>query len=244
MPYTVKNLSYASPTPMFIFNYAFDSGLGGDDPDFKEWGGPYSKANGGVTYEQGLIGGRSGDGLYLYNTQFNLTTFAGPNKIAPTNFEISVDLHVTKGKDAARYGIIFGAASKTFGRNGNTPTFDTESTYYKLGLRFPDANASIDNTPAFYQLERCNGTSFSCTKLIEKAPLPSGLAAGIWDTLTVRRQGSSITVLVNGTELQTVSDDTYTGALEFGIFIQSAGANNTTNPLEIIIDNYIVSQLP
>jgi hypothetical protein len=67
---------------------------------------------------------------------------------------------------------------------------------------------------------------------------------GVWDHVTVRRQGSAIVVLINGVQLLSVTDGTYTGARRFGMFIQAADFNNTMNPLEINFDNYRVTQLP
>jgi hypothetical protein len=239
-PVIANNIATPTPTtPPYLYNYTFDQPF--TNQHFQEWGNAYSKGDGagGVEYEQGLFGG----GIYLYNTKLNLTSMAGPDKTHPTNFELSVDLDVTKGKDDARYGLIFGAESKTFSRAGNgEPRFNADSTYYKLGLRFPSANNN--NTPTRYQLERCNGQSFSCIKLIDNVAMPGGLADGDFDRLVVRRQGSSITVIVNGATLQTVNDGTYTGSREFGVFIQSAGANNATTPLEIVFDNIRVTQLP
>lgn len=243
-PVTGRNWAVATPTPTtppFLYNYDFEQP--NTDAHFQAWGGPYSKSDGagGIEYEQGLFGG----GIYLYNTKLNLTSMAGPDKPTnATNFEMSVDLTVTKGKDDARYGLIFGAESKVFSRAGNgEPRFNADANYYKLGLRFPSANNN--NIPTRYQLERCNGSSFSCLKLIDNVAMPGGLADGSADRLTIRRQGNAITVIVNGTTLQTVNDGTFTGSgLEFGVFIQSAGANNATNPLEIVFDNIRVSQLP
>ena len=109
VPITSNNFANATATPTtppFIYNYNFEAP--NTDAHFLAWGGPYSKSDGagGVEYEQGLFGG----GIYLYNTKLNLTSMAGPNHgTNVTNFELSVLLSVTKGKDDARYGLIFGA---------------------------------------------------------------------------------------------------------------------------------------
>jgi hypothetical protein len=180
--------------------------------------------------------------MYLYNTQTFLTSMAGPNLTAPADFEIRVDFKVYKGKNNAHYGVVFEAGNSTFGRSGSTPTFDINTNYYKFGLQFPGA---AGNVPADYRLERCDGNGSSCTKLVDRTQLPSGAAVtGVWDTITIRRQGATITVLVNGYQLISISDGTYTGQRKFGMYVQSADVNGTANPLEIDFDNYRVRQYP
>jgi len=248
MPQISRNFTLATPTPTSVYNFTFDSGLGANDPDFVVWGQSYNSSSGGITiYEQGLIGGNPGDGMYLYNTridsQGNHISFAGPDVTAPTNFEISADFHVNKGKDNARYGVIFGGGSNTFGRGSqNRPTFDINANYYKFALQFPGGPG---NDPRDYQLERCSGNGAACTDLIGRTAIPGAAAAdGVWDNIKVRRQGTSIVVLVNNVQILSVNDGTFVGDREFGMFVQAANVNGTANPLEIFFDSYRVTQLP
>ncbi len=244
MPAVAKNFSLQPP---YVYSYTFDSGQGENDPNFVAWGQTFRSLSGTTTiYEQGLFNGNPGQGMYLFNTQVNLVSMAGPNVTAPTNYEISVDFNVNMGKANARYGVIFGGSIDTFGRlSGNRPTFDINANYYKFSLQFPNA-AGTD--PADYQLERCAGNGTDCIDLLPspgRFTIPGAASAdGVWDRVTVRRQGSSIVVLVNGFQILSISDGTYTGQREFGMFIQAASFNNTTNPLDISFDNYLVSQLP
>lgn len=245
LPAAARNFSLATPTATlapYVYNYTFEPRSDGSNPDFIAWGEAYSNGS-PVIYEQGLIGGNPGNGMYLYNTQLNLVSMAGPNVTAPTNYEISVDFHVNKGKDNARYGIVFGAGSGTFGRGSqNRPTFNVNTNYYKFALQFPGASS---NDPADYQLERCDGDGANCVDLITRRAIPSGANAdGVWDTVTVRRSGSSIVLLINGVQINSFTDGTYTGDRKFGMFIQSANVNGAANPLEIYWDNYRVTQLP
>jgi hypothetical protein len=246
MPSLAKNFSVATPTPQSLYNFTFAVG-GANDPDFVAWGRDYHP---GTTppfqYEQGMVpNGNPNNAMYVYNTQTNLVTMAGPDPsvyTSPTNYEINVDFSVVKSKTNARYGVVFGAGSGTFGRNGSLPTFNINTNYYKFGLQF--ANSS-DNIPDEYQLERCDGDGGNCVKLVVRSPLPGNISVdGVWDNFTIRRQGSSIVVLINGVQFLSVTDGTYTGARRFGMFIQAADFNNTSNPLEINFDNYRVTQLP
>ena len=242
LPQVARNFAIATPTPTqtpYLYNYRWDSGAGEGDPDLIAWGGTYSHASGGTTiYEQGLGGG----GMYLYGTQPFDIVMAGPNLTAPENFEISVDFDVFKDKNKARYGVIFGASTNTFNRSGGLPGFNTAGSYYRFGLQFPDSGSQ--DIPTYYRLERCEGDPYNCVNIVNRTGLPSGLADGNWDTVTIRRQGSSIVVLVNNTQLISVSDGTFTGAREFGMYIQSQESNSTTSPLEIDFDNYRVRQYP
>ncbi len=247
-PLINKNFAVATPTPQFRYNYTFDSGLGGDDPDFIAWGRAYSSGSNPVIYEQGGGPGRSGDGMYLYNTQLNLVSMAGPDATAPTNFEISADFFVNTGKDNARYGLIFSADSTTFRRNAvGEPRFDANTNYFKFALVFPAGSGN--DTAADYKFERCAGDSANCIDVVGRTALPGGLglAKGVWHTMTVRRQGAAITLLVNGTVIRTISDGNLIGDREFGMFIQSQNANGVPPdkpPLEVFFDNYRVTQLP
>jgi len=243
LPVVLRNY-YPLPPPQLLYHYQFDSGQGENDPDFISWGRSYSSISGStVIYEQGLGPGNPGGGMYLYNTQTFLLSMASPNVTVSGSYEISAQFNVYKGKNNARYGIVFGADNGTFGRGtGNIPTFNINSNYYKFSLQFPDGPG---NDPADFQLERCDGNGTLCTKLVDRTPIPISAAAdGVWDTVTIRRQGSSIVVLVNNTQLISVSDGAFTGAREFGMYIQSQESNSTTSPLEIDFDNYRVSQLP
>ena len=244
MPVVAKNFAIATPTPQFRYNYTWDSGLAGDDPDFIAWGRSYSSGS-PVVYEQGSTLGRAGDGMYVYNTQTGLVTMAGPDATAPTNLEISADFFVNTGKDNARYGIIFGADSTTFRRNtAGEPRFDANTNYFKYALIFPPGSGN--DIAADYKFERCAGDGANCIEIVARTALPGGLGLGryVWHTATVRRQGSTITLLVNGTVIRTLTDTNLGGDREFGMFIQSASANNPTVPLEVFFDNYRVTQLP
>ncbi len=242
LPQVARNFAIATPTPTpapYLYNYRWDSGAGEGDPDLIAWGGTYTRVSGGTTiYEQGLGGG----GMYVYGTQPYDIVMAGPNLTAPENFEIIVDFDVFKDKNKARYGVIFGASTNTFNRSGGLPGFNTAGSYYRFGLQFPDSGSQ--DKPTYYRLERCEGDPYNCVNIVDRTDLPSGLADGNWDTVTIRRQGSSIVVLVNNTQLISVSDGTFTGAREFGIYIQSQESNSTTSPLEIDFDNYRVRQYP
>jgi hypothetical protein len=250
MPIVAKNYSIATPTPTqapFLYNFTFDSGQGENDPNFKQWGGSYPVGDPRI-YEQGMASGNPGSGMYLYNTQTSLTTMAGPDlATGSANYEISAQFRVNWAKTDARYGIVFGADTATFGkRNNGQPTFDPNTTYYKLGLMFgsvPQSYSGGPIAPNRYRLDRCNGSESNCTKLIDNAALPASVASGNWDTLTVQRQGSTITVILNGTTLTALTDGG-NGSKEFGAFIQSASNNNLSHPLEIYWDNYRVTPLP
>jgi hypothetical protein len=241
LPQVAKNIATPTPTPApYLYNYTFDSGLGLDDPDFKAWGGAYvSPPSGTPIYAQGL----DVDRMNLWNTQLQLVSMASPNVSVSGNYEISADLNVFKGKNNARYGIVFGAGSDVFGRgSGNTPTFNSNGSYYVFALQFP---GSPGNDPADYQLERCSGNGLDCPKLVDRTPIPAGANAdGVWDKITVRRSGSSIVVLVNDFQILSVNDGAYTGTREFGVYIRSADVNGTNEPLEVFFDNYRVTQLP
>lgn len=247
MPIFMNNFAVATPTPTSLYNFTFDSGLGGNDPNFKQWGGLFTSGNPPV-YQQGLTVGNPGGAMYLYNTQTGLTTLAGPDlTTGSANYEISAQFRVIRAKTDARYGIVFGADAATFGKTGSgAPTFNPNTNYYKLGLMFGSVSPSYNGGPLApnrYRLDRCDGSEVNCVKLVDNAALPASLATGDWDTLTVRREGPKITLVLNGTTLTTVTDGA-NGAKEFGAFIQSASNNNAVNPLEIYWDNYRVSQLP
>lgn len=237
LPSVYKAYAIATPPPAYFRNYEFEGTGGGQD--FRDWGGAYIAS----AYGQALTTGKSGNGMFLYNSLPYDIAMAGPNLAAPTNFEINVDLKVFAGKDKGRYGVVFGAASNTFGRSGSTPTFNVNTTQYRFSLQFPDAGAG--SVPAYYVLERCDGgDGFNCAKLILKTTLPGGLATGNWDTVTIRRVGASISILINGTPLASSSDGNYVGSLEFGVYTRSEAANSGSSPLEIHFDNFRVTQLP
>ena len=246
MPVVAKNFAVATPTRTpapYLYNYTWSVG-GENDPDFVAWGQSYTSKSGAETiYEQGLTGGNPGNGMYLYNTRLTLVSMAGPNVSVSGNYEISAQFDVWKGKNNARYGIIFGADANAFGRSGTTPTFNANANYYRFALQFP--NTSGDD-PADFQLELCNtGDGLNCNKLINRTAIPSGANAdGVWDTLKVQRQGNQITIYVNNYLLGSVSNGVLTGTREFGTFIASADVNGPANPLEVDWDNYTVTQLP
>lgn len=244
MPVVAKNYTASAPPGSFLYNYTWSVG-GSNDPDLVTWGQKYTSLSGStVIYEQGLTTGNPGSGMYLYNTPTYLVTMAGPNVTVSGNYEISAQFKVFKSKDNARYGIVFGANTSAFGRNGSIPTFNANVGYYRFALQFD--SPPNGNVPSDYQLELCNtGDGTACNKLVDRTPIPAAAnVTGVWDTLKVRRDGSQIQIYVNNYLLKTVSDGTYTGTREFGVAIMSANVNGTSNPLEIDWDNYTVSQLP
>ncbi|HLF28175.1 MAG TPA: hypothetical protein VJG32_17735 [Anaerolineae bacterium] len=242
LPSVASNFAAATPAPSSLYLHTFSVG-GDNDPDFVAWGQKYTSLSGGsIIYEQNIqSSGNPGSSMYLFNTQIDQVTLAGPNLSVSGNYEISADFNVTKGKDNARYGLIFGAEGGAFGRSGSTPTFNIDTHYYKFSLQFDPG----DDDPDDFQLERCETNGKDCVDLIPRTTIPSGAAAdGAWDTVAVRRSGASIVLLINGVQIGSASDGSYTGARKFGLFIQSGLFNNGTNPLRVSFDNYRVGQLP
>ena len=245
LPEVAVNFSGGGTSPgNYLYNYTWPVG-GENDPDLVTWGRTYTSTSGStIIYKQELTSGNPGSGMDLFNTQPYLASMAGPNLTVSGNYEISAQFRVDKSKDNARYGIVFGADTSAFGRNGTQPTFNANLGYYRFALQFPSPpNANI---PADFQLELCNtGDGTNCNKLVDRSDIPSGAApTGSWDTLKVRRQGNQITIYLNNAQLASVSDGTYTGARKFGTFILASAQNNTSNPLKVSWDNFTVTQLP
>jgi len=172
---------------------------------------------------------------------------SGPDlRIASANYEISADFYVYKSKRDARYGLIFGADNTTFGKNSQgLLTFNADTNYYKFVVAFPDVT-NFGSVPTRYRLEHCNGSATNCAKVFDFTNIHSAAGVdGVWDTLTVRRVNSVITLLVNNYTLTSVTD-TYGGGSEFGMFISSTSYNDVPpkNPLEIDYDSYRVTALP
>jgi hypothetical protein len=241
LPVTARNFAIATATPTYLYNYTYGDGTNSSDPHLLAWGGTHTYPGGSVG--QGLVtGGNPGGAMFLYEKNQGEVAMAGPNLASPTNYEISVDFKVIDDKNKARYGVIFGADAGVFGRDAQSkPTYNVNGDYFRFGLQFPDSGAQ--NVPTFYRLEKCAGDYANCTSVVNKTPLPANLVDGVWDTVTVRRSGTSISVLVNGTTLFSKDDASYTGAREFGVYIQRQD-DGGAGQLEIDWDNYRVSQLP
>ena len=244
MPIIARNFSI---TPPYLYNFTWDPP--NQDTDFWQWGGPAGVTDAGGTriWEQGSSAGNPGSGMYLYNTQTALTSMSGPDlRIASANYEISADFYVYKSKRDARYGLIFGADNTTFGKNSQgLLTFNADTNYYKFVVAFPDVT-NFGSVPTRYRLEHCNGSATNCAKVFDFTNIHSAAGVdGVWDTLTVRRVNSVITLLVNNYTLTSVTD-TYGGGSEFGLFISSTSYNDVPpkNPLEIDYDSYRVTALP
>ena len=259
LPSVAKNFSVATPTPTitptptqgaYRYLYTYDTGLGENDPDFKQWGGSYSS----TVWEQGLVGGYNSIGsMYMFNTRKTsdgcgdcVVTFSGANLTAPANFEITADVNVYKGRINARYGIVFGAESATFSRgSGGSPQFNINTRYYRIEFFFPTGSAQT-NDPNQFKLARCDGVGLDCADVVTRQDIPAGANMdGSWDKITVRRNGSSIVVLVNNYQILSTTDGTYSGSeREFGVFVQTSADNGTGSPLEIDWDNYRVAPYP
>jgi hypothetical protein len=239
----------ATPQAAYVYNYTFGSGLN-TDPQFIEWGGKvvdaacFSTDAGGCKWGQDIItNGNPGGAMTFYQTGLDSIAGASPNNTAPTDFELSADFYVLQGKSDARLGLVFDTSSNAFGRDNDVPYFDPNRNLYKFDLQFNE----VDNTVmSYYRLQKCGIDINACTNLVEKSSLPGGLVGitGTWNNIKIQRLGSSIKVLVNGTQLINVNDGTYVGAKKYGLFLQTKRLNSASNPIKIRFDNVRVRPLP
>lgn len=247
LPQITNNYSPPPPGPnLALYNYTFGTG-NSSDSQFLAWGGTYAESCGTDCTRWGQYATTAGhpDGaINLYLTTLNDIAAASPNVAATTNYTYSADIYVIQGKVSARFGLIFGASSSTFGRDtdGN-PTFDPNRNFYKFDLQFSDT----DNTQiTAYRLSKCQNDFTACSLIVQKTSLPTGLVSGTgtWNNLMVVRNGDNLAAIVNGTQLFSVTDSTFIGQRKFGIFVQSKSLNSAANPLKIRFDNVQVYALP
>ena len=270
LPMTVNNYPPTpTPTPTAtpipaLYGYTFDNATA----DLNEWGGAYYNT-GTTKYGQCIPGqctihyttphGNPADSLRLYTNGLYSFIASSPNDIAPSNFDLDVDISpwVIYPRDASCvlfgcpdndlgdwYGIIFNASDDTFGANPSQ--FAYNKTYYRVYFY------NIDSVkPITIQLDKCNGasdpTKNDCRKLGSHSLSGVnfiGNAAG-FDTVHIERRASgSIQVSLNGTPLISANDAAYTGTAhgKFGVFIFSWTQNDTQSPpigyeMQIDFDN-------
>jgi hypothetical protein len=279
LPIVLNNFAEATATPTLtptpiptatpippLYGYTFDPG---NTSDLAGWGGAYYNS-GSTKYGQCLPGqcaihyttprGNPSNSLRLYTNGLYSFIASSPNDIAPSNYDLYVDLSpwviYPRNADCPFgcpdndwgdwYGVIFNASSDTFGANPSQ--FQYNKTYYRVFFYNRDAVR-----PIAIRLERCDGSSDptqnSCQKLAENTTLPTnfiGNASG-FDTLHIQRLASgSIKIWLNNnnTPVLTANDATYTGAShgKYGALIFSWTRNATQNPpagyeMQIDFDN-------
>lgn len=236
----------AAPAQTFLYSYTFGSGLN-TNSDFLTWGGTYDESCGTDCTRWGQsvnTAGHPNGAMNLYLTTFNDIAAASPNVTATTNYTYSADIYVVQGKGSARFGLIFGASLSTFDRDGNgDPTFDPNRNFYKFDLQFLDTDNTVVSD---YRLSKCQNSFVGCTVIVQKTPVPGGLVgnSGTWNNVTIIRNGNNITGKVNGTQLFSITDSTFTGGRKFGIFVHSKDLNSAGNPLKIRFDNVSIMALP
>ncbi len=257
-----------TPTPtatpiLPLYGYTFDNGT----TDLNEWGGAFYNT-GTTKYGQCLPGqctihyttphGNPGTSLRLYTNGLYSLIASSPNDIAPNNFDLYVDISpwVIYPRNASCpygcpdndlgdwYGIIFNASADTFGTNPSQ--FNYNKTYYRVYFYNRDSVK-----PITIQLDRCEGhsdpTKNKCYQLGSHSLSTVnfiGNASG-FDTVHILRLASgAIKVSLNGVELISVTDTTYSGSShgKFGVFIFSWTLNATQNPptgyeMQIDFDN-------
>jgi hypothetical protein len=229
-----------TPTPTVVSavrNYTFSVGAV-NDPQFLAWGGTYAD---GDRWGQAVSTDGHPDGAVNLNVKItNTIAAASPNVTATDSFTYSADIYVVQGKRDARIGLIFGASGSTFGRDENGhPFFLADRNFYKFDLQFSDSDST--QLTAYRVLKCENGV---CTLIVQKGTLPTTLTSGVWNNLIIVRNGNNITGIVNGTQLFSITDSTFTGQRKFGIFVEAKDFNNTSTPLKIRFDNVQIFKLP
>ncbi len=244
----------ATPDPA-IYKYQFDE----PDPfasgsDLNKWGGYFYMTYPG-DYGQYAIGqtvrlghGNPANSLTLYTTGTFINAAGSPNNLAPTNFDLYVDVSPWFMYKDSLYGVIFDASNSTFGANPGA--FNGSGNFYMVYFGTGGSTA-----PKGVRLDRCSGGS--CKRLsgnsgndgyIAVPPGTIGNASG-WDNLHVQRNGSAISVWVNNTFLFTVNDSTYVGSLKWGAFVLPRNNDSTCcppsgNQLQVDFDNIKLYGLP
>ncbi len=244
----------ATPDPA-IYKYQFDE----PDPfasgsDLNKWGGYFYKTHPG-SYGPYAIGqtvrlghGNPKNSLTLYTTGTFVIAAGSPNNLAPTNFDLYVDVSPWIMYQDSLYGVIFEASNNTFGANPGA--FNGGGNFYLV--YFGTGNSTA---PKGVRLDRCGGGS--CTRLSGNAgndgfiavpPGTIGNASG-WDNLHVRRNGSAISVWVNNTLLFTVNNSAYVGSRKWGVFVLPFNNDSTCcppsgNQLQVDFDNIKLYGLP
>ncbi len=250
VPYLAVNYP-PTPTPppvtvQAVHNYTFGVGAT-DDPQFVEWGGTYAQPCGTdcTRWGQAISTDGNPDGAVNLNLKtLNDIIAASPNVTATSNYTYNADIYVMQGKGSARFGLIFGASLTTFGRDENNyPYFDPNRNFYKFDLQFSDTNNTLVTD---YRVLKCQNDITACTLIVQKTSLPSGLFHGIstWNKLTVVSNNGNLRGYLNGTQLFSITDTTFTGERKFGIFLQSKDLNSATNPLKIRFDNVQILKIP
>ena len=241
----------ATPVASYLYDYGFGTGLNTSNQNFLDWGAKVTSQ--GCTFvspgtscawgQDLTTGGNPEGALQVYQNGLYSWAAASPNNLAPTNFEFSADIFVVEPKKNARFGLIFGASTNAFGRDGSTPTFDPNRNLYKFDLQFDEVTDTIIQ---FYRLEACQTSITACSQPVAKTNIPSGFAnnVGGWNNIKVQRQGTNIKVYLNNNLLINITDSTHTGSLKYGVFLQSKDFNSTSNPLKIRVDNVRIKALP
>ncbi len=233
-----------TPTPVSaIDNYDFGAGSNSNS-QFVEWGGSYTYSCGtdcDVTQGASTNGNPSGAINYAVGGM-DVIVGTSPNHTIPTNFDLSADFMLVEGKKDARFGLVFGANSSTFYKDGDIVKMRPQYNYYKVDLNVdPNDETLVDDV----RLQRWdNGTA---TNLVGRTPLPAQYqrSKGEWGNLRVVVKNSYITVYVNGyAAIVDRYDDTYTTSnRKYGVFLHPQAANNNTNPFKVRFDNVIVRQV-
>ena len=231
-----------TPTPtatpdLALFKYTFDTG----NIDLNTWGGYFvgTGSGGGGSYEYGqcmpgqcdfasVAHGNPLNSLRLYTTAFWLIRASSPNVLAPTNYDLYVDISPWRLYPSNNlYGVIFNASSDTF-----RPQFNFNGQFYYVYF-----STDSSTGPIAIRLDRCSGGS--CTRLSGNTQndgyiaLPPGLVIGNaagWDTLHILRDGQLIEIFVNGQLLISANDLNNVGPGKFGVFIFPSDGNDTTYP--------------
>ncbi len=234
--------NYTPPTPTPIpplYGYYFDeTSPYAPGSDLNRWGGQYAgHASGGYgTYGYGqdvrLGHGNPTNSLTLYTTASYITAGASPNSPddhAPANFDLYVDTSPWRLYPSDYYGVIFGAGDGVFGSNPGD--FNGSGSFYFLYYGTGDTSVQTKGI----RLDVCSGGH--CDRLsgnsgnngFVKVPTSFVGNSSAWDTLHVQRDGDTITVWVNNTQVMSVVDTTYTGSRKWGLGI-IASINDPTYP--------------
>jgi hypothetical protein len=233
----------ATPQVTYLDNYTFGSGSSSGS-QFLEWGGKEDYSCGSdcdVIQDVSTNGNPSGSINYSAGG-FDVLVGTSPNHTIPANFELSADIMLVEGKKDARFGLIFDASSSTFYDDGGDIKMRPQYNYYKFDLNVdPDDETLVRDV----RLQRSDDGGLN--NLVDRTTLPAQYQrhTGEWNNIRIVRQGSNITVYVNGYAVIVNYDDgTYMGNKKYGVFLHPRAANNNANPLKIRFDNVTVTQLP
>ncbi len=232
-----------TPTPQTaVDDYEFGAGSS-SNPQFIEWGGPYTYSCGtDCDVTQGISTNGNPSGAINYAVGgMDVIEGTSPNHTIPTNFDLSADFMLVEGKKDGRFGLIFGASTSTFYKDGDIIKMRPQYNYYKIDLNVDPNDETLVSDVRLQRWD--NGVA---TNLVGRTSLPAQYqrSKGQWGNLRVVVKNSYITVYVNG---YAVIVDRYdanytTSNRKYGVFMHPQAANNNANPFKVRFDNVIVRQ--